>query len=124
MELFSFTDQFTPNGPTHCNQSLTSSVKPSACGLEFNGTKWNQYQTITVSALTDQTSRPSYKALVKLRAISGRDTLWANYYLPDITVNQFISSMKKSYRVKPVYKGHSREPENVDFMSICPLYKS
>jgi hypothetical protein len=24
--------------------------------------------------------------------------------------------------VKPVYKGHSREPENVVFMSRCPLY--
>jgi hypothetical protein len=24
--------------------------------------------------------------------------------------------------VKPVYKGHSREPENVVFMSSCPLY--
>ena len=24
--------------------------------------------------------------------------------------------------VKPVYKGHSREPENVPFMSSCPLY--
>ena len=24
--------------------------------------------------------------------------------------------------VKPVYKGHSREPENVAFMSSCPLY--
>jgi hypothetical protein len=24
--------------------------------------------------------------------------------------------------VKPVYKGHSREPENVPFMSISPLY--
>jgi hypothetical protein len=31
---------------------------------------------------------------------------------------------EKSYIVKPVYKGHSREPENVVFMSICPLYKS
>ena len=94
MELFSFKDQFIPNKPTHCNQSLTSNVKPSACGLEFNGTEWNQYQPITVSALTDQTSRPSYKAAVKLRAISGRDTLWANYHLPDIMVNQCISSMK------------------------------
>jgi hypothetical protein len=94
MELFSFTDQFINNGPAHCNQSLTSNVKPSACGLEFDGTKWNQYQTISVSALTDQTSRPSYKATVKLRAKSARDTLWANYHLPDITVNQFISSTK------------------------------
>ena len=24
--------------------------------------------------------------------------------------------------VKPVYKGHSREPENVPFMSSSPLY--
>jgi len=24
--------------------------------------------------------------------------------------------------VKPVYKGHSSEPENVPFMSSCPLY--
>ena len=24
--------------------------------------------------------------------------------------------------VKPVYKGHSREPENVPFISSCPLY--
>ena len=24
--------------------------------------------------------------------------------------------------VKPVYRGHSREPENVDFISSCPLY--
>jgi len=27
------------------------------------------------------------------------------------------------YTDKPVYKGHSREPENVTFMSKCPLYK-
>ena len=25
--------------------------------------------------------------------------------------------------VKPVYKGHSREPENVPFMNSCPLYE-
>jgi hypothetical protein len=24
--------------------------------------------------------------------------------------------------VNPVYKGHSREPENVPFISSCPLY--
>jgi len=27
-----------------------------------------------------------------------------------------------SNTVKPVYKGHSGEPENVVFMSSCPLY--
>ena len=26
------------------------------------------------------------------------------------------------YTVKPVYKGHQREPENVVFMSSCTLY--
>jgi len=24
--------------------------------------------------------------------------------------------------VKPVYKGHSRQPENMEFMSSCSLY--
>ena len=24
--------------------------------------------------------------------------------------------------VKPVYKGHSKKPENVEFVSSCPLY--
>jgi hypothetical protein len=27
----------------------------------------------------------------------------------------------KRHTVNPVYKGHSREPENVAFMSSCPL---
>ena len=26
------------------------------------------------------------------------------------------------YTVKPVCKGHSREPENVAFVNSCPLY--
>jgi hypothetical protein len=29
---------------------------------------------------------------------------------------------KDHSRVKAVYKDHSREPENVAFMSSCPLY--
>ena len=29
---------------------------------------------------------------------------------------------KLKITVKPVYKDHSREPENVTFMSSCPLY--
>lgn len=90
MELFSFADQFQSNENKHCNKSLANQIKPSACGLEFDGLKWNQYQQVSVSALADQTSRPSYRALVKLRAISGGDTLWANYFLPDITVLFYI----------------------------------
>lgn len=86
MELFSYRDQFKDQEQRHCNQSLTEDIKPSACGLEFDGQKWNQYQTISVSALTDPTSRPSYSAIVKLKAISSRDTLWRDYFLPDITV--------------------------------------
>ena len=34
----------------------------------------------------------------------------------------FIKRPKYVDTVKPVYKGHSREPENVAFMSRCPLY--
>ena len=38
-------------------------------------------------------------------------------------ISLFIqSSMNKAYRVKPVYKGHSSEHENVAFMSCCPFY--
>jgi len=29
----------------------------------------------------------------------------------------------KMATVKPVYKGHSMKPENVPFMSRCPLYR-
>jgi hypothetical protein len=35
-------------------------------------------------------------------------------------IRQFFVTL--SCAVKPVYKGHSREPENVAFMSSCPLY--
>jgi hypothetical protein len=33
----------------------------------------------------------------------------------------FISFLNNT--VNPVYKGYSREPENVPFMSSCPLYE-
>jgi len=28
---------------------------------------------------------------------------------------------REQYTIKPVYKGHSMEPENVTFMSSCPF---
>jgi len=34
---------------------------------------------------------------------------------------EFTSFVKK-HTVKPVYKGDSREPENVAFKDGCPLY--
>jgi hypothetical protein len=33
-----------------------------------------------------------------------------------------ISDISLQLQYIPVYKGHSREPENVAFMSSCPLY--
>ncbi len=30
--------------------------------------------------------------------------------------------MDTGHTVRPVYKGHLREPENVSFISSCPLY--
>jgi hypothetical protein len=35
-----------------------------------------------------------------------------------------LCKLKKTvkYTAKLVYKGHSREPENVSFVSRCPLY--
>jgi len=37
-------------------------------------------------------------------------------------VLDFLTLQEKPNTVKPVYKGQSREPENVSFMSSCPLY--
>ena len=40
-----------------------------------------------------------------------------------IKINHFGKfTLTPTYTVKPVYKDHSREPENVVFMSSCPLY--
>jgi len=33
-----------------------------------------------------------------------------------------MKCIDQSYTVKPVYEDHSREPENMSFMSSCPLY--
>jgi hypothetical protein len=35
----------------------------------------------------------------------------------------FPLTPNNTYEVKPGYIGHSREPENVTFMSSCPLYR-
>ena len=40
--------------------------------------------------------------------------------LKKLRINPF--RMSECNVVKPVYKGHSREPENVSFVSSCPLY--
>jgi len=36
---------------------------------------------------------------------------------------KFINIIKGKCTVKPVYQGHTREPDNVAFMSSCPLYR-
>ena len=38
-----------------------------------------------------------------------------------LSANYYNSNMNEN-TVKPVYKGHSREPENAPFMSSSPLY--
>ena len=45
-------------------------------------------------------------------------TDYSEYYI----VTRTIIVCWNKYTLKPVYKGHSREPENVAFMSTCPLY--
>ena len=42
--------------------------------------------------------------------------------VPVLSYNRVFN--KKKITVKPVYKKYSREPENVPFMSSCPLYTS
>ena len=36
--------------------------------------------------------------------------------------SMLVSPLMVRTTVKPVYKGHSGEPENVGFISSCPLY--
>jgi hypothetical protein len=39
-----------------------------------------------------------------------------------VLVNVKLVSLCWIYAVKPVYKGHSKEPENVAFLSSCLSY--
>ena len=43
------------------------------------------------------------------------------WYTSD-NVFQDLHNCHYLYTVKPVHKGHSKEPENVPFMGSCPLY--
>jgi len=41
----------------------------------------------------------------------------------NIIITKSVTKLfSKNGVVEPTYKGHSREPENVVFMSSCPLY--
>ena len=46
--------------------------------------------------------------------------LYSLYSAPHEKQIEFLTLVWKI--VKPVYKGHSMEPENVAFISSCPLY--
>jgi hypothetical protein len=55
--------------------------------------------------------------------------IWERYIMGKLSSTRYYGKSvyfkyEKLYAVKPVYKGHSREPDNVVFMSICTLYKS
>jgi len=39
-----------------------------------------------------------------------------------LTVKQMDLIPPRKLHVQPIYKGHSKEHENVAFISICPLY--
>ena len=59
--------------------------------------------------------------MITIFIISGLDcTLFIYFILFYFGCIHYIQGT--SCTVKPVYKGHSREPENVAFMSSCPLY--
>ena len=57
-----------------------------------------------------------YNALWLMQAKSFKKKLQPAY-----SHNQYVGHLLLNI-VKPVYKGHTREPENVAFMSSCPLY--
>ena len=49
-------------------------------------------------------------------------TIWAHWYTYNLSIIKYLSFIYLLYIYRPVHKGHSRECENVAFMSNCPLY--
>ncbi|CAG2246022.1 unnamed protein product [Mytilus edulis] len=89
IELFSLKDQIKSR-PANCNDSLSDDIienSKSSCGLSFDGTKWQEYQTFTLRTLGDQAVRSSYTCTAKLIAKSNIDSLWKNYQLPDVSIH-------------------------------------
>jgi hypothetical protein len=80
--------------------------------LEFLRLQYEEkIRTLLVNICTR--SKPDQKSSPKTRFVPV-STARANIYI--------FSKQRTLYTVKPVYKGHSREPKNVPFMSSCPLY--
>ena len=48
--------------------------------------------------------------------------LFIVHFLTSMLKSTFFLLKNKKNTVKPVYKDHSREPENVAIISSCPLY--
>lgn len=91
IELFSLQDQIKSR-PANCNDSLSDDIienSRSSCGLAFNGTAWDKYQTFTLRTLGDQAVRSSYTCTAKLIAKSTIDSLWKNFQLPEVSVSSF-----------------------------------
>ncbi|XP_052073138.1 von Willebrand factor D and EGF domain-containing protein-like isoform X3 [Mytilus californianus] len=89
IELFSLQDQIKSR-PANCNDSLSNKIienSKSSCGLAFDGTKWQEYQTFTLRTLGDQAVRSSYTCTAKLIAKSNIDSLWKNYQLPEVSIH-------------------------------------
>ncbi|VDI19176.1 Hypothetical predicted protein [Mytilus galloprovincialis] len=89
IELFSLQDQIKSR-PANCNDSLSDDIienSRSSCGLAFNGTAWDKYQTFTLRTLGDQAVRSSYTCTAKLIAKSTIDSLWKNFQLPEVSIH-------------------------------------
>ncbi|VDI81460.1 Hypothetical predicted protein [Mytilus galloprovincialis] len=89
IELFSLQDQIKSR-PANCNDSLSDDIikmSRSSCGLPFNGTEWQKYQTFTLNTLGDEAVRPSYTCTAKLIAKSNIDYLWKDYQLPEVSIH-------------------------------------
>ena len=62
----------------------------------------------------------SHHHKTKMKTLN-KDLQWLLKYNVD-SVSRTWEKILFPKTVKPVYKGHSQEPENVSFMSSCPLY--
>jgi hypothetical protein len=76
-----------------------------------------------VTVIRYYTSKIKYK---RLKWFVKQHQAWIQLKYCSLDVKPFNQSINKSinaiYTFKPVYKGHSKEPQNVVFMSSCPLY--
>ena len=87
-------------------------------------TRTGGYDVLFLSSLCSdiQSKRSCFLLMwfVKVSNIFASSQIWTDVIFDFNTELNFYRYIVR-YTIKPVYKGHSREPANVTFMNSCPL---